>query len=590
MSRMLPTVPAPFDPESFSAPPTSAPAAYQGHDRRSLVAAAPFTRTRPFVVGGLLLLIAWAVVGLLASPAVQSASIDFDLLYLALATATVAVAAFAGVLCIVYWHLVGAARAVWLGAALLVFGVATVGFGEVLATTGLVGTETGVLGWLRPASVVVVLCLFGMAVRSPDVDARLNARRIMVLSFGAVSALTLALQLVPPLSAAVSGSAELVPPSARSVWAAGAVGLVWLTLATVLAVHGWRHDRKLFLWMSTLMFGLTLSEITRALDTITEGDWLTGAALLRAVAVSLGLIGITRQLQSIFAVQTERLFHTRAQSLVHEARIRHHLAEQEERAHEARNALAAIEAAVVTLERHRERLDDISQRSLSRAVSSEIAHLQRLVSFGDARPVYRIVFDPNEVIRAQVELARSQGVNVAMDLQPSLAAYGRPANVAEALQNVLVNARTHAPGSPVAVQARQEDDWVVIRVVDDGPGVQEHQRGHIFTRGGRASTAPGSGLGLYVSRQLMRDQGGDLSFEETDAGACFALKVAEASAAASADGFRALRADGVDHPLDRHDVVENDVPFADTGTESADSRTGRRVGQAHQDVDGDALR
>ena len=573
-----------FDSES------SRPESYRGQDRRRLVSEATPKRSRPFVVGGLILLTTWIAVGAL-STGTAWASIDSDLLNLEFDTAAVALAVFAGTLCIVYRNLVGGAPVLWMGTGLLVYGVGTIGLGEVLVSTGAIGVDTDVIGWLRPASIVVVLALFTMALRAPEVDATLDARKVVLFAFGATAVLTLALQLMPALSAAVSGSAEPIPPSSRSGWAAGVIALVWVYLATMLALNGWRSGQQIFLWMSTLMFGLTFSETTRALGAALDGEWATGAALLRAVAVLLGVVGITRELQSIFAVQTERLFHTHTQARAHEERYHHHLAEQEERAHEARNALAAIEGAVVTLERHRERLDEISQRALSRALSSEIAHLQRLVSSEAASSSYRIAFDPDEVIKAQVELARSQGALITVDLQPDLRAYGRPANVAEALQNLLVNARVHAGGSSITVQARQEGEWVVIRVFDAGPGIGPDYREEIFRRGGRASAAPGSGLGLYLSRQLMQEQGGDLCFEETDGvGACFALKVAAANTELSAADVERSRAELADHTLDRSNVIDHDVPLAQTGTDAPDASARGRVGQAEDDVDGDPLR
>ncbi len=69
-----------------------------------------------------------------------------------------------------------------------------------------------------------------------------------------------------------------------------------------------------------------------------------------------------------------------------------------------------------------------------------------------------------------------------------------------------------------------------IRIADSGPGVPEADRARLFERyqrgtaGSPGPDAPpsseGSGLGLYVSRALMRAMGGDLTFDtDTKAGA-----------------------------------------------------------------------
>ena len=55
-----------------------------------------------------------------------------------------------------------------------------------------------------------------------------------------------------------------------------------------------------------------------------------------------------------------------------------------------------------------------------------------------------------------------------------------------------------------------------ITIADGGPGVTEEDRGRLFgrfVRGADRSPDEGSGLGLYVSRELCRAMGGDLQLE-----------------------------------------------------------------------------
>ncbi|HEY6057374.1 MAG TPA: ATP-binding protein, partial [Candidatus Limnocylindrales bacterium] len=67
-----------------------------------------------------------------------------------------------------------------------------------------------------------------------------------------------------------------------------------------------------------------------------------------------------------------------------------------------------------------------------------------------------------------------------------------------------------------------------LTVADHGPGVAEADRGRLFARfarGGDTSAEDGSGLGLYVSRELARAMGGDLVLEPTAAGSGAAFSV-----------------------------------------------------------------
>ena len=69
-------------------------------------------------------------------------------------------------------------------------------------------------------------------------------------------------------------------------------------------------------------------------------------------------------------------------------------------------------------------------------------------------------------------------------------------------------------GPTVAVDAPARQ--VRLTIADGGPGIAEADRERLFTRferGGDAAPDGGSGLGLYVSRELCRAMGGDLVLE-----------------------------------------------------------------------------
>jgi signal transduction histidine kinase len=69
----------------------------------------------------------------------------------------------------------------------------------------------------------------------------------------------------------------------------------------------------------------------------------------------------------------------------------------------------------------------------------------------------------------------------------------------------------------------------IVRVRDEGPGVEPQERERIFdrfVRGRAAAAIAGSGIGLYVSRELATRMGGRLVLEETSPlGSVFALEL-----------------------------------------------------------------
>ena len=99
------------------------------------------------------------------------------------------------------------------------------------------------------------------------------------------------------------------------------------------------------------------------------------------------------------------------------------------------------------------------------------------------------------------------------------------------LTNLVGNALKYSPrGSHVVISlATRARSLVEIRVSDNGPGIENNERELVFepfyrTRSVGQSNVEGTGLGLYLSRQLARQMGGDLDVEESRAGgACFLL-------------------------------------------------------------------
>jgi K+-sensing histidine kinase KdpD len=82
----------------------------------------------------------------------------------------------------------------------------------------------------------------------------------------------------------------------------------------------------------------------------------------------------------------------------------------------------------------------------------------------------------------------------------------------------------------VVLRADEKADRIGATISDNGPGVPEADRARLFSRFTRGADQPsgeGTGLGLYVSRQLLQAMGGDLWLEPAHAGrgAAFTLSL-----------------------------------------------------------------
>jgi signal transduction histidine kinase len=95
----------------------------------------------------------------------------------------------------------------------------------------------------------------------------------------------------------------------------------------------------------------------------------------------------------------------------------------------------------------------------------------------------------------------------------------------QTIVNLLLNAVEASPqNGTIRIRASRDNGIARIEVRDDGPGLDNEQQEHLFEPFYTTKPA-GTGLGLAVSRELMRSQGGDLSYKSGESGACFVVEL-----------------------------------------------------------------
>jgi signal transduction histidine kinase len=106
-----------------------------------------------------------------------------------------------------------------------------------------------------------------------------------------------------------------------------------------------------------------------------------------------------------------------------------------------------------------------------------------------------------------------------------------PGHLQQILTNLVGNAAKYG-GPPVKVTATQAEGVVEIRVADHGPGVPPEFVPRLFGRFARApsSGGTGTGLGLFIVRQLVEANGGHVSYQPNrPTGACFVVRLPQAT-------------------------------------------------------------
>jgi two-component system sensor histidine kinase KdpD len=206
--------------------------------------------------------------------------------------------------------------------------------------------------------------------------------------------------------------------------------------------------------------------------------------------------------------------------------------------HDLRSPLTAIVAAGEALSSPA--LTDDDRVELSDAIAHESARLTRLVDqlldlsrlqAGAAEPRADWI-SVEEVIRAAVEDTGAPPDRVRLAIAPDLPLIRADATqLRRAFANLIENALRYGAGQPVSVRARVSGGRILLRVVDQGPGISAAEQERIFIPFYRSHPHPqpagrGAGLGLAIVRGFVEANGGHVHVESLPGqGASFVVEL-----------------------------------------------------------------
>jgi signal transduction histidine kinase len=316
--------------------------------------------------------------------------------------------------------------------------------------------------------------------------------------FPGLTAWYFAISLVP-----FAASALAVWGATRHASAEGGIGL-WLVLALALLTSAQLHA----------MFWPTM-----------YSSILSSTSLLRLFLVVAVIVGgiielavVTRQRDMLLLAEQQR-----TQRLEDLAQLRADFTSIV--AHELANPIAAIKVMGEIVG-----LDDLPT-DLRRRTATEITQEARMLEMlvDDIRETARVERDDFRIAARRIPVDRlvTEAVAYARRLPgthpvtventaATLAVRGDPDRLHQVIRNLLDNAARYTPdGTPITIRTRREPGQVVIEVADRGRGIPEGDVERIFEKFGRGHDASqvnvsGRGLGLYLSRRIMRLHGSDL--------------------------------------------------------------------------------
>ncbi len=208
--------------------------------------------------------------------------------------------------------------------------------------------------------------------------------------------------------------------------------------------------------------------------------------------------------------------------------------------HELRTPVAGVLGFLQTTMDHWESMTETERFNALRRSASNARRLQGLT---------RDVLDSQAVESGRMSYAMGDadlGEEVTVAVEAASALYPRlhldadigpdraPVHVdVDRIQQVLTNlldnaAKASPPDGTISVRMWTEDGRALVSVTDQGQGLSPEMRGRVFDKfvRGRASSVTGTGLGLYISRQILEAHDGTISVSEpAGGGAAFTFEL-----------------------------------------------------------------
>ena len=189
--------------------------------------------------------------------------------------------------------------------------------------------------------------------------------------------------------------------------------------------------------------------------------------------------------------------------------------------HELRSPLMTLNASVEVLNNNRDSMTERNQTALD-LLTDDVTRFTALVE--DLLEISRydvgtasLRAEPIDLVEFVRQSVHHSPDDVVIDVGAldHLVVAGDKRRLAQVVANLVDNAAKYGAGE-IRVAVGQEDDFAIIAVEDEGPGVPEAERGVIFDRfsrgsaGGRRGHGTGSGLGLALVAEHVGLHGGEI--------------------------------------------------------------------------------
>lgn len=209
--------------------------------------------------------------------------------------------------------------------------------------------------------------------------------------------------------------------------------------------------------------------------------------------------------------------------------------------HELKTPLASMKALTQLMQRQFVKKGDVKTAGYMSQIDEKIDTLTNIIN--DLRDIAKIregileyrdeIFSAMEVVRNVIEDIGHINHSHRVDIEGSNDAYlmADKTRFRQVITNLLRNAIKYSPeADTVIVRVRVKGSTIQVEVEDFGIGVPADQHECIFDPFSRGTNASGSnikglGIGLYISREILRHYGGDLTLTSKTKGTIFIVSI-----------------------------------------------------------------
>lgn len=283
------------------------------------------------------------------------------------------------------------------------------------------------------------------------------------------------------------------------------------------------------------------------LHTAHKGKEITAAQAPLAAALSTGIAVVGKEFmlkrkdgREVYIRISASAIHNKEGKIIAAASIIHDITQQKENekrkddfvnmaSHELKTPITSIRLYLDSLILKMKNASDKNAEKTLQSIRYQTERLQELVS--DLLDVSRLQtgklsftkenFHINELVKETIEQLQATAKHHSLKLTapPAIRVYADKFRIYQVVTNLITNAIKYSPGgTAITVRIRKQKNNAVISITDQGIGIAKDQHAKIFQRlyqvvGSKEKTFPGLGMGLYISKEILKRHGGRIWVE-----------------------------------------------------------------------------